>query len=67
MTRKKTIKLFNEFFLDKGEHGSYFSHLDPIMLDPLSDTLGRNKGRKKLELRGGSRSCLSYQSLARNG
>lgn len=43
---EKTIKLFNEFFLDKGEHGSYFSHLDPIMLDPLSDTLGRNQGRK---------------------
>lgn len=43
---EKTIKLFNEFFLDKGEYGSYFSHLDPVMLDPRSETLGRNKGRK---------------------
>ena len=43
---EKTIKLFNEFFLDKGEHGGYFSHIDPVMLDPLSDTLGRNKGTK---------------------
>ena len=41
-----TIKLFNDFFLDKTEEGGYFSHLDPIMLDPLSDTLGPNKGRK---------------------
>lgn len=43
---EKTIKLFNEFFLDKGEHGGYFSHIDPVMLDPLSDTLGHNKGTK---------------------
>jgi len=41
-----TIKLFNDFFLDKGEHGGYFSHIDPVTLDPLSDTLGRNKGTK---------------------
>lgn len=43
---EKTIKLFNNFFLDKSEYGSYFSHLDPVMLDPRSDTLGQNKGRK---------------------
>ncbi len=41
-----TIKLFNDFFLDKGEYGGYFSHLDPVTLDPLSDSLGRNKGSK---------------------
>ncbi len=43
---EKTIKLFNEFFLDKEEYGSYFSHLDPVMLDPRSETLGRNKAKK---------------------
>ncbi len=43
---EKTIKLFNDFFLDKSEYGGYFSHLDPLTLDPLSDSLGNNKGRK---------------------
>ncbi|AFZ57769.1 AGE family epimerase/isomerase [Anabaena cylindrica FACHB-243] len=43
---EKTIKLFNEFLLDKSEDGGYFSHLDPLTLDPLSDTLGQNKGTK---------------------
>lgn len=43
---KLTIKLFNDFFLDKSEYGGYFSHLDPVMLDPRSDSLGRNKGTK---------------------
>ena len=43
---KKTIKLFNDFFLDKTDRGGYYSHLDPITLDPLSESLGRNKGTK---------------------
>ena len=43
---EKTIKLFNEFLLDKSEQGGYFSHLDPLTLDPLSDSLGQNKGTK---------------------
>ena len=43
---EKTIKLFNDFFLDKSEHGGYFSHLEPVMLDPKSDALGNNKARK---------------------
>ncbi|BAY94511.1 MULTISPECIES: AGE family epimerase/isomerase [unclassified Tolypothrix] len=43
---EKTIKLFNNFFLDKGPEGGYFSHLDPFTLDPLSDSLGHNKGKK---------------------
>lgn len=43
---EKTIKLFNEFFLDKSEYGGYFSHLDPVLLDPRSETLGDNKARK---------------------
>ena len=41
-----TIKLFKEFFQDKSEHGGYFSHLDPVTLDPQSSALGQNKGRK---------------------
>lgn len=40
-----TVKLFDEFFLDKAK-GGYFSHLDPITLDPRSEALGRNKGCK---------------------
>ena len=40
-----TVSLFDRFFLDK-EKGGYFSHLDPITLDPRSDSLGANKGKK---------------------
>jgi len=39
-----TIDLFDHF-LDK-EKGGYYSHIDPIFLDPLSDSLGGNKGKK---------------------
>lgn len=40
-----TIDLFDRFFLDT-EKGGYFSHLDPITLDPRSDALGENKAKK---------------------
>ena len=40
-----TVDLFDSFFLDR-EKGGYFSHLDPITLDPRSDALGANKGKK---------------------
>jgi mannose/cellobiose epimerase-like protein (N-acyl-D-glucosamine 2-epimerase family) len=40
-----TVDLFDRFFLDK-EKGGYFSHLDPIALDPRSPSLGANKGKK---------------------
>ncbi len=40
-----TVDLFDRFFLDR-EKGGYFSHLDPITLNPLSDSLGPNKGKK---------------------
>lgn len=43
---EKTIKLFNDFFLDKSDRGGYYSHLDPVTLDPVSESLGRNKGTK---------------------
>ena len=40
-----TIDLFDRFFLDQ-EKGGYFSHLDPITLDPRSEALGANRGKK---------------------
>ena len=43
---EKTIALFDKFFLDRGEHGGYFSHIDPITLSPLADSLGINKAKK---------------------
>lgn len=43
---EKTIALFDKFFLDQGEHGGYFSHIDPITLSPLAESLGANKARK---------------------
>jgi mannose/cellobiose epimerase-like protein (N-acyl-D-glucosamine 2-epimerase family) len=40
-----TVDLFDRFYLDRSK-GGYFSHLDPITLDPRSDALGANKGKK---------------------
>lgn len=40
-----TMDLFEKFFHDK-EKGGYFSHIDPIFLDPRSEGLGDNKGKK---------------------
>ncbi len=40
-----TIDLFDRFFLDR-DKGGYFSHLDPIALDPQSESLGANRGKK---------------------
>ena len=40
-----TVDLFDRFYLDK-EKGGYFSHLDPVTLDPRCDSLGENKGKK---------------------
>ncbi|MFW5972134.1 MAG: AGE family epimerase/isomerase [Bacillota bacterium] len=40
-----TIDLFEKFFHDD-EKGGYFSHIDPIMLDPRSESLGPNRARK---------------------
>ncbi len=40
-----TVDLFDRFYLDRNK-GGYFSHLDPITLDPRSDSLGPNKGKK---------------------
>jgi mannose/cellobiose epimerase-like protein (N-acyl-D-glucosamine 2-epimerase family) len=40
-----TIRLFDNFFLDR-QSGGYFSHLDPVTLDPHSEALRWNQGRK---------------------
>jgi hypothetical protein len=44
---EKTIELFDKYYKDK-ERGGYFSHIDPITLDPRSSTLdkGNNRARK---------------------
>jgi mannose/cellobiose epimerase-like protein (N-acyl-D-glucosamine 2-epimerase family) len=42
---RMTIDLFDRFFYDKDKEG-YFSHIDPITLDPNSDSLGGNRARK---------------------
>jgi mannose/cellobiose epimerase-like protein (N-acyl-D-glucosamine 2-epimerase family) len=40
-----TVDLFDRFFQDR-EKGGYFSHLDPVTLDPRSESLGANRGKK---------------------
>src|SRR5271166_5055866 len=40
-----TVDLFDRFFLDQ-EKGGYFSHIDPITLDPRSESLGQNRAKK---------------------
>jgi mannose/cellobiose epimerase-like protein (N-acyl-D-glucosamine 2-epimerase family)/anti-anti-sigma regulatory factor len=40
-----TLRLFDRYFLDP-QHGGYFSHADPITLDPKSPALGANRARK---------------------
>ncbi|MEU9348086.1 AGE family epimerase/isomerase [Streptomyces sp. NPDC048278] len=41
----RTVALFQKYFRDPVE-GGFFSHLDPISLDPGADSLGRNRSRK---------------------
>jgi mannose/cellobiose epimerase-like protein (N-acyl-D-glucosamine 2-epimerase family) len=40
-----TVDLFDKFFIDR-EKGGYFSHIDPITLDPRAESLGDNRARK---------------------
>lgn len=42
---EKTIELFDKFYHDS-ERGGYFSHIDPIALDPRAESLGHNRARK---------------------
>ena len=43
---ERTVALFDRFFRDTSEHGGFFSHVDPITLDPRSPSLGHNRARK---------------------
>jgi mannose/cellobiose epimerase-like protein (N-acyl-D-glucosamine 2-epimerase family)/anti-anti-sigma regulatory factor len=40
-----TINLFDRYFIDK-EKGGYFSHLDPVTMDPRAGSLTHNQARK---------------------
>ncbi len=40
-----TVDLFDKFFIDREQEG-YFSHIDPITLDPRAESLGHNRARK---------------------
>jgi mannose/cellobiose epimerase-like protein (N-acyl-D-glucosamine 2-epimerase family) len=40
-----TMDLFEKFYKDT-DKGGYYSHIDPVFLDPLAESLGDNKGRK---------------------
>lgn len=42
---QKTVKLFKNFYRDPVQ-GGYFSSIDPLTLDPRSETLGVNRARK---------------------
>jgi mannose/cellobiose epimerase-like protein (N-acyl-D-glucosamine 2-epimerase family) len=42
---EQTTRLFENHYKDK-KRGGYFSHLDPISLDPRSDSLAHNRARK---------------------
>lgn len=41
----KTLSLFEKFFKDEDNIG-YFSHIDPITLDPRAESLAHNRARK---------------------
>lgn len=43
---KATIKTFWKYFHDKSDRGGFYSHIDPITLDPKAESLGRNRARK---------------------
>jgi anti-anti-sigma factor len=43
---KETIKTFWKYYHDKSERGGFYSHIDPITLDPKAESLGRNRARK---------------------
>ncbi|MGB6164619.1 MAG: AGE family epimerase/isomerase [Pseudonocardiaceae bacterium] len=40
-----TVNLFDRYFLDK-DHEGYFSHLDPVTMDPRDESLTHNRARK---------------------
>jgi mannose/cellobiose epimerase-like protein (N-acyl-D-glucosamine 2-epimerase family) len=42
---ESTVRLFDRFYKDNNQ-GGYFSHIDPVTLDPRADSLGPNRARK---------------------
>ncbi|MCW5848798.1 MAG: AGE family epimerase/isomerase [Anaerolineae bacterium] len=42
---EQTVRLFKKFYRDE-QGGGYFSHLDPLTLDPRSEALGVNRAKK---------------------
>ncbi|MGH3617760.1 MAG: AGE family epimerase/isomerase, partial [Pseudonocardiaceae bacterium] len=40
-----TVNLFDRYFLDKDREG-YFSHVDPVTMDPRDESLTHNRARK---------------------
>ncbi|MBF0316694.1 MAG: AGE family epimerase/isomerase [Nitrospirae bacterium] len=42
---EQTVKLFERFYKDN-EKGGYFSHIDPIGLNPRAESLGANRAKK---------------------
>ena len=42
---EKTIELFDRYYIDRVQ-GGYFSHIDPLSLDPRAESLGPNRARK---------------------
>ena len=40
-----TVNLFDRYFLDK-DKGGYFSHIDPVSMDPHDESLTHNQARK---------------------
>ncbi len=43
---KGTVNLFQRFFKDKGAKGGFYSHIDPILLSPYTESLGQNRAKK---------------------
>ena len=42
---ERTIELFEKYYRDP-RGGGYFSHIDPVSLDPRAESLGHNRARK---------------------
>jgi mannose/cellobiose epimerase-like protein (N-acyl-D-glucosamine 2-epimerase family) len=42
---ENTVLLFDRFYKDNNQ-GGYFSHIDPVTLDPRADSLASNRARK---------------------
>ncbi|MBF0501694.1 MAG: AGE family epimerase/isomerase [Candidatus Riflebacteria bacterium] len=40
-----TMRFFDAHFRDR-EHGGFYSHIDPLLMSPLSPGLGKNRARK---------------------